>query len=323
VQFKPHPQASVLLLEPENHAELKLYRDILSQEFPEMRLLLAGSQEEAQQLAPTATALLCKAHHVKASLLAAMPHLDWIQALTTGVDAILALTLPPAVTLTSARGIHGPQMSELALLQMMSLARDFPRMLHNQQQANWKRWPQRLLLGKTVAIVGIGAVGRELARRCAVFGMRVIGVSDAVTTAEHFNEILPRTQLTDAANRADFMILLVPYSADTRHLVDARILQAMKPGSFLINNARGPVVDEQALLAALKNGPMAGAALDVFNNEPLDPNSPLWLMPNVIITPHIGGLSDCYAEQLMPMLIDNLRSYIAGHAPAHNLVPLR
>ena len=96
----------------------------------------------------------------------------------------------------------------------------------------------------------------------------------------------------------------------------------MKPGSFLINNARGPVVDEQALLVALRSGPLAGAALDVFNHEPLDPASPLWQMPNVIITPHIGGLSDCYAEQLMPMLIDNLRSYIAGHVPAHNRVPL-
>lgn len=323
VQFQPHPEPSILLLEPENQAELKLYRECLSREFPEMRLLLAGSQAEAHQLAPAATALLCKAHHVTATLLAGMPRLDWIQALTTGVDAILKLTLPPSVTLTSARGIHGPQMSELALLQMMSLARDFPRMLRNQQQAHWSRWPQRLLLGKTVAIVGIGAVGRELARRCVVFGMRVIGVSDTFTSAENFDEILPRSQLPDVANRADFMILLVPYSADTHHLVDARILQAMKPGSFLINNARGPVVAEQHLLTALQNGPLAGAALDVFTHEPLDPTSPLWQMPNVIITPHIGGLSDCYAEQLMPMLIDNLRSYIAGNPPAHNLVPLQ
>lgn len=316
----PHPQPTALLVEPENTAELAQYREALGRRFPQLTLLLAGSLDEAVQLAPDASMLLIKAHRASAALLAAMPRLEFIQSLTTGVDGILALPLPPAVTLCSARGIHGPQMSELAILQMLSLARDFPRMLRNQQQAQWQRWPQPLLTGKTVAIVGMGAVGVAIARQCRGFGMRVVGISNAVGAAAEVDEILPRAQLAAAAGRADFLVLVVPYAADTHHLVDAPLLRAMKPGAFLLNIARGPVVDTEALVVALRSGVIAGAALDVFDHEPLDPSSPLWSLPNVIITPHVGGLSDCYAQQLMPLIIDNLQAWISGDAPLRNLV---
>jgi len=307
-------------VEPENTAELELYREQLGGPLPQMKLLMAGSMDEALQLAPQASALMIKAHHANAALLAALPRLDWIQSLTTGVDTLMSLSLPPGVTLCSARGIHGPQMSELAILQMLSLSRDFPRLLRAQQQASWQRRPQRLLLGKTVAIVGLGTIGNALAKHCHAFGMHVIGVSNALQSAEYFAEVLPRSQLAAVAGRADFLVLVVPYSSATHHLVDANLLQAMKPGSFLLNIARGAVVDTQALIAALATGPMGGAALDVFEKEPLDPASPLWGMPNVLITPHIGGLSDCYAQQLMPLLLDNLHAYISGDRPLCNVV---
>jgi phosphoglycerate dehydrogenase-like enzyme len=150
--------------------------------------------------------------------------------------------------------------------------------------------------------------------------MHVIGVSNAVDAAAHCDEIVPRRQLAAVAGRSDFLVLVAPYSPATHHLIDERVLQAMKPGSFLLNIARGPVVDEQALVAALRAGGIGGAALDVFDREPLDPASALWSLPNVIITPHVGGFSDCYAQQLMPLVVDNLHAWISGAAPLRNLV---
>jgi D-2-hydroxyacid dehydrogenase (NADP+) len=128
--------------------------------------------------------------------------------------------------------------------------------------------------------------------------------------------MMPRTRLAEAAALADFLIVLVPLSAETRHLIDARVLAAMKPTAVLINLARGPLIDEPALIARLQAGLLGGAALDVFETEPLPPNSPLWDMPNVIVTPRIGGMSDVYAEQVLPLIVHNLRAFAEGRLDA-------
>jgi phosphoglycerate dehydrogenase-like enzyme len=208
--------------------------------------------------------------------------------------------------------MHAPQMAELAILLMLALARDLPRMLVHQQQSTWQRWTQQLLLGKTVVIVGVGSISESLAVRCRPFGLRVVGVSAGRTEAPGFDEVQPRARLAELAARADFLILLVPYTADTHHMVDAAVLAAMKKSAFLINIARGSVVDEAALVDALRTGRIAGAGLDVFASEPPAPDNPLWRMKNVIMTPHIGGLSAVYAQQALPVLLHNLRSYLAG-----------
>jgi D-2-hydroxyacid dehydrogenase (NADP+) len=246
-------------------------------------------------------------------LLAAMPKLKWIQALTTGTSGIAAQPhLRADVMLTAARGFHSPQMSELAFLLMMALARRFKKILTNAQNAKWERWPQSLLAGKTAVIVGIGATSEELARRCKAFDMHVIGVSGSRTTVAHFNEIVPRAQLAQAASRADFLIVLAPSMAETHHLIGETVFTAMKPSAFLVNIARGELVDTQALLRALEARQIAGAGLDVFEQTPLPPDSPLWHRDDVIVTPHIGGMSDVYAQQALPILIDNLQAYAAG-----------
>lgn len=306
----------LLIYESENTAELPYYRSQLLARFPGLRVDVAGSPEEAAPHLASVTALVAKAGTVPEALVVRTPRLQWIQALTTGVDRMLAMRPRKDIVLCSARGIHGPQMSELAFLLMMSLARDFPRMVHNQQTATWQRWPQPLLHDKTVAIVGVGTISRELAHRCKVFGMRVVGVSDAVRAADHYDAIRPRSALAAVAADCDFMVLLVPYSPDTHHLVDARILAALRRGAFLVNIARGPVVDEDALVAALRAGTLAGAGLDVFDTEPLPPTNPLWSLPNVIVTPHIGGMSDCYARQLMPLVLHNVGAWLAGDRSA-------
>jgi phosphoglycerate dehydrogenase-like enzyme len=142
--------------------------------------------------------------------------------------------------------------------------------------------------------------------------MRTVGVSDGRREAPHFDMILPRARLPEAAAQADFLIVLVPHTRATTNLIDAAVFGAMKRSGVLINIARGGVVDEDALIAALRTGQIRGAGLDVFRVEPLPPESPLWDMPNVFITSHIGGMADTYGEQVMPLLIENLRAFATG-----------
>jgi phosphoglycerate dehydrogenase-like enzyme len=279
---------------------------------PHVRVHAGGSTADVLNKAGNASVLIGLAQTVTPALVAATPRLQWVQALTTGVDPLLALGLPAEVIVTSARGVHGPQMSEMAFLHMLALARDLPRMVGNQQRQSWERWPQRLLLGKTAVLVGIGAISEELAQRCGVFGMRVIGISDARTAGEGFDEVRPRSELVRSAAEADFLIALAAYTPQTRHLINAAVMDALRPNAFLINLARGPVVDEAALVAHLTARRFAGAGLDVFDVEPLPPDSPLWRLDNVLITPHLGGMSDSYGDQLLPLVVHNLRAFAGG-----------
>ena len=279
---------------------------------PQVRVHAGQNTADALGKAENASVLIGLAQTITPALVAATPHLAWIQALTTGVDPLLALGLPAKIIVTSARGVHGPQMSEMAFLHMLALARGLPRMIGNQQRQSWARWPQRLLLGKTVVLVGIGAISEEVARRCKIFGMRVIGISDARTAGDDFDDISPRSDLVAAAAEADFLIALAAYTPQTRHLINAEVMDALRPHAFLINLARGPVVDEAALIAHLTARRFAGAGLDVFDVEPLPGDSPLWRLDNVLITPHLGGMSDNYGDQLLPLVVHNLRAFAAG-----------
>jgi D-2-hydroxyacid dehydrogenase (NADP+) len=288
-------------------------------------VIIHAGTKASEVLAQTGTShvLIGLAQTITQDLVAATPNLQWIQALTTGIDPLLGLSLPEHVTVTTARGVHGPQMAEMAFMHMLALARGFPRMVDNQRRAQWERWPQRLLLGKTAVLVGVGAISEELAVRCKAFGMRVVGVSDARNAGRGFDAIRPRRELVVAAREADFLIVLAAYSPDTRHLIGAEILDALRPDAFLINLARGPVVNEAALIERLERGAFAGAGLDVFDAEPLPAASPLWRLDNVLITPHVGGMSDCYEEQLLPLIVHNLRAFAAGEIERmHNRVSI-
>ncbi len=287
--------------------------DAVRRECPSMIIEVARNVGEALERCATAEVLLAMAHDISDELISRMPRLRYICALSAGTDRLETLTtLRSGVRVTSSRGIHGPQMSELAFLYMISLTRDFARLQRNQQNHGWDRWPQKLLYGKTVVIAGIGPIAEDLAARCTAFGMHIMGVSDARKSAPHFEKLVPRAQLRDAAGAADFLIVLVPLAAQTRHLIDEGVMSAMKPGGILINLARGPLVDEQALIRCLRDGRIAGAGLDVFETEPLPTDSPLWDMPNVIITPRIGGMSEAYGEQVLPLVVHNLHCFARG-----------
>jgi D-2-hydroxyacid dehydrogenase (NADP+) len=283
------------------------------QDFPGLDLYASNDRDGTFAHLEDAAALIGHHFQFDEEMLRRARRLRWIQSLTTGTDAILRLAaLRSEVTVTSTRGMHGPQMSELVFLQMLALLRDFPRMQRNQSVHRWDRWPQPLLAGKTVVIVGVGAIAEVLAPRCKAFGMTVRGISNSSRRPAGFDEILPRSELRRGAAAADFLVLIVPHSAQTENLVDAAVLSCMKPSAYLINVARGGVLDEEALLAALRAQRLAGAALDVFRERPLPAGSPLWSEEKIIITPHIGGMSDVYLDQAYPIVRDNIGKFLTG-----------
>lgn len=302
-------------------AQAHAFEELAARDFPAIDLYATDDRTDALSHLADAEGII--AHHFQfdEALLHSAPKLRWIQSLTTGTDGILRLpSLRPDVIVTSTRGMHGPQMSELVFLQMLALSRRFPVTLRNQQLQRWERWPQPLLLGKTIVIVGVGMIAETLALRCACFGMTVYGVSQTKRVPRGFDKVYGRAELATAAATADFLVLLVPYAADTESLIDARIIGAMKPTAFLINVARGGVLDETALLQALRDRRIAGAALDVFRETPLPPGDPLWTEERIIITPMLGGMSDIYLAQAYPMVRDNLSKFLTGDTRSMNNV---
>ena len=309
--------SKTIIIRHENAAWTDDYVAKLAPLFPNLDFQPAYSLDDMMSFAPEAQVVIGIGPQMPPELIAAMPKLEWIQSLTTGIDNFRHMTtLSSKVPVTKVSGVHGPQVSETAILMMMSLARQFPKMLKAQEEARWDRRVQPILKGKTLCILGLGSIAETLALYAKTMGMTVTGVSNGRKTAPHVELIYSRADLTKAASEADFLVVLVPLSEATRNIVDAEILAAMKPTGFLVNLARGGCVDEAALLEALKTGQIAGAGMDVFSREPLPPEDPMWTAPNVIITPHIAGLADIYAEQCLPTVIENLKIYSRDGAGA-------
>jgi D-2-hydroxyacid dehydrogenase (NADP+) len=198
-----------------------------------------------------------------------------------------------------------------------------PQLVRNQAAHVWDRINPRVLDGRIVVILGVGAIAEHTARVCKAFGMTTIGISRTPRQIEGFDAIYPRERLLEAAAQADFLLALVPYTKENHKIVNAAVFDAMKPTACLINIARGGVVDEAALMQALREGKIAGAGLDVFEEAPLPPGHPLWDMDSVFITPFIGGRSDRYEEAIMSIIKPNLRSFLAGRDDQMiNRVPL-
>lgn len=287
------------------------YRKALEPEFPELVVRACKTEQEVGDFIEKAEILLT--FGLSDELIRKAVALRWIQALGTGVDSILALpSLQKSVLLTSTRGIHGPQMSEFAMLLMLALTRRFPDTVRNQDKAVWDRWPAELLWQKKVGILGLGTVGEEIARKCKAFGMSVYAVNRSKKQLDVVGRFFGLEGLLTMAREVDYFIIVVPLTPDTRGMVGAEVLSAMKPTAFLLNLARGAVVDEKALIQALESGTIAGAALDVFNEVPLPQSHPFWKMRNVIVTPHVGGTSVSYVRQVLPIFQENLRRYLRG-----------
>jgi phosphoglycerate dehydrogenase-like enzyme len=289
------------------------YKQMLLERFPQLTVNVVGHHSLVDPYIADTDILLCFSPPMADHVVRDAPKLKWIQALGTGVDNIIDLpSLGKEVLVTNIRGIHGAPVSEATIAFMLSLARDMPRTVHAQNRSTWERWPSQLLAGKTVGILGVGLIAEYLAPICKAFGMTVVGITGSPRAAKDFDRMVARTDLLTVAPELDFLVVLIPMTADTRNIVDADVFKAMKRSAYLVNVARGGVVDEDALIVALDAGEIAGAGLDVFSQEPLPSESPLWKTKNLTIFPHLGGYSQGYEDRAMPTIAHNMACFLEG-----------
>ena len=293
------------------HAEM--YRDALRAEFPALQFTLFPKAADVGGDLSDIDVMVMFGIEIRDFMLSGAPKLQWIQSLATGVDHFLRCpSLKPEVLITSGRGIHGPPMREQVIYMMMGVSRDAVRLAGDQKAHFWERRLWSTLHGKTAVIAGTGIVGAAIGEALKALGIHVIGVSRSPRKEAGFDEMIATDKLVDAAARADFLINMLPASNDNLDIFDAKIFGAMKPTAYYISAGRGQTVDEDALLSVLRGRKIAGAALEVFKTEPLPKDSPFWDLPNVFITPHIGGYVVEYEEFVMPLVLDNMRLFLAG-----------
>ncbi len=303
----------VLILTEVQEALRARYKSMLMERFPQLTIDAVGHHEKAKPYLADIDILFCFSPPMADHVVRDAPKLKWIQALGTGVDNIIDLpSLNPDVLVTNVRGIHGPPVSEAALAYMLSLARRMPEATHAQDKKEWTRWPSQLLNGKTVGILGVGLIAEYLAPICKALGMTTVGISSSPRPAPGFDRTAHRDDLAKIAGELDFLVALTPLTAETRNIIGAKVFAAMKPTAYLVNVARGGVVDEPALIEALNSGKIAGAALDVFASEPLPSTDPIYNAKNILIYSHLGGYSEGYEDRAMPTLAGNMAHWLAG-----------
>jgi phosphoglycerate dehydrogenase-like enzyme len=244
----------------------------------------------------------------------------WIQATSAGIGQFVRNmrydTRMSGTVFTTASGVHAEPLAEFCLMAMLLFNKGLLRMVRDQERKHWERYAGTDLVGRTLVIVGVGTIGRKVARIGRAFGMTVIGVKrDAVgidPATLNLHELYGPAQLGEALPRAEYLVLITPHTPDTEKMIGAPELAALPEGAIVINIARGAIVDEPALVEALRSGHLGGVALDVFAEEPLPAESPLWDMPNVLVSPHSGSTSDRENGRLTNLFCENLRRFLAG-----------
>lgn len=248
-------------------------------------------------------------------LFQAAPHLEWIHALSAGVENLIFSEIQAADTiLTNSKGIHSIPVSEHVLALMLAFNRGLPVSIRQQTLKQWQRMPTNELHDQTMAIVGLGSIGREIAKKAKALGMKVLASKQEITTELFVDKLYPadNDSLLEMLSQADFVIIALPLTEHTHNLIGLPHFSAMKRSAYFFNIARGPIVNEAELIAALQQQLIQGAGLDVFAAEPLPADNPLWDMPNVIITPHVAALSPAYLDRAVKLFADNLTRFVQG-----------
>jgi phosphoglycerate dehydrogenase-like enzyme len=302
------------------------YVEDLRRTFPEHTFIRCDSDADTLAAAPDAdvafSSLITPAH------LAAAPRLRWIHSPAVGVGSMLFPEMVRSqVVMTNARGRSSTTIAEHVIAVSLALMRSLPLAWRRQREKIWAQDELnaassiRTLRGSRILIVGFGSIGAETARLAVPFGAEVVGVKRRAggETPAGVRAVVPPSQLHDELPLADVVVIAAPQTAETSHLIGQRELELMKTGSILVNVSRGKLVDEAALVRALETGRLCGAALDVFDQEPLAAGSPLWERPDVLITPHVSGFHADYWPQTIRFFADNLRRFVAGQ-PLMNVV---
>lgn len=236
-------------------------------------------------------------------------NLKYIQLTSAGLDWVpMDYVEEKGITIHNARGVYSIPMAEYALGGVLQLYKRFPQFRESQYRHAWEKRRDLLeLSGRTVCILGCGSIGGECAKRFQAFGCKVVGVATTRRSQPFFGEVRPLDDLDTALAQADVVVVTLPLTEKTRHLLDERRFSSMKPGAILANIARGAIADTAAMVTALKSGRLSGAVLDVFEEEPLPSDSPLWEMDNVLITPHNSFVGDRVQQRLEKMIFENLQ----------------
>lgn len=254
------------------------------------------------------------------------PKLRWVQATSSGIGEFLKKTGldRSAITFTTAAGVHARALAEFSMLGMLHFFRDVPFLSRRKQAKHWERYTVRGLAGARALVIGLGEVGRAIARDAAVFEVDVWGLRRTPGPApEGVSRIIAKNELRESLAKVDALILACPLTAETEGLIGKSEIAALKPGAIVVNVARGAVIDEDALAEALTSGHIGGAALDAFTVEPLPKESPLWELPNVIISPHSASTVAAENGRIVDIFLDNLERYLSGRPMRNKFEPTR
>lgn len=304
------------------HAWADAFAEGLRARRPRLRIVKADEARLAEQLAE---ADILMAFQFPAEFAAEATKLRWFQSTGAGVDTVLPVAHRlPDMTITNARGIHGDAIADYVFAGITMMKWDFRRIMADQSHHAWNRRPVVPLSALTLGVVGVGAIGEEICRRGKSAGMTVLGYRrTAGAASSHVDEMFTGQGLHAMLPRCDAVVLIVPKTPETAGMIGAHELSLMKRDGILINVARGGIVDEAALAAALRNGEIGGAVLDVFDTEPLPPDSAFWDLPNVIVTPHMSGGTADYVERVLSIFCDNLDRFVAGQKLRNVVDPAR
>lgn len=293
--------------------------DSIREVAPDAQITTCRTTELSDHL-PTADILIAWGQTNIDQYLPSTPHLRWIHSLSAGVETILSPDVQSApIILTNVRGIHGIPMSEHVLGMMLAFSRGMAGFTRHQDDALWERLPLTELYDHTICIVGLGSIGREIAKRAKAFNMRVVATKRTLTEEMFVDELCTPDELDRLLAESDYVVLTVPQTPDTVGLFDYERICRMKPSAMLINVARGAIVSEDGLLRALQEAKIAAAALDVFDTEPLPADSPLWQAKNLLITPHCAAISPLYLDRAIQCFCENLSCYLHDR-PMRNLI---
>ena len=293
---------------------------------PRITVQQSRNKDEALALAKDADILL--AGFFSLELFKAAKRLKWIQTLYAGVDMFLhPEVVKSPVVITNASGVNSTAVSDQVIGMMLCLNRKLHVFIRDQAMRKWKTDDMELisqmeeLSGKTAGIVGLGRIGSEIAKKAKCLGMKVIATrrNPSAPKPEYVDKLVPSENLQELLGDSDFVIIQIPLTKDTEGMFGEKQLRSMKRTAYLVNASRGDIIKEDKLIEALKEGWIAGAALDTFATEPLPPDSPLWNMPNVIITPHVAGLTPKYMKRLTDLFLENLKRFM-NNEPLINVV---
>lgn len=277
---------------------------------PDSRIIPCTLEEAREYIADTDILVTWGTMDIRPLHLKA-PKLKWIHALSAGVESLTYPEIQSDNTLlTNSRGIHGIPISEHVLAMLLAFTRGLNVFIRQQANKVWKRSPVEEIHDKTIGIVGLGSIGREIAKKAKGMGMHVVASKRTMTTEIFVDKLYAPNQLDELLAVSDFVVVCLPLLEETRNLFTLKEFSAMKPSAYFINVARGPIINEKDLITALEEGLIKGAGLDVFDHEPLPDTSPLWDMKNVIITPHLAALSPNYLDRAIKLFADNLARFI-------------